>query len=257
MDALSRIIPVYILVSVRFLGVFHASPVFLASSMPVPFRFWLSAVLALIFVPQMDGQIPEILFSGVLPLVLASAREFLTGLFLGFLAAAPFYALQVSGRMIGTSMGLAMVSVMDPLTQDEGSIIGQFKLLVGLWFFLYWNGHLLLVKAFFESYRLLPLGGFGLSLPSHMGLGRWLQDLFVLAFMMSVPFYGALLLADIGLGFLARTVPQMNVFILGLPVKIGLGLALLMALLPVMVEMIHRNIEVFLRLAMRGLSLWR
>lgn len=257
MDSLSKIIPVYILVSVRFLGIFNSSPVFFASSMPVPFRFWLSAILSIIVVPQIDGELPELLFSGVLPLILSSAKELLVGLFLGFVSAAPFYALQVSGRMIGTTMGLAMVSVIDPLSQDEESIVGQFKLLVGLWFFLYWNGHLLLVKAFFESFRLMPLGGFDLFLPSDMGLGRWLGDLFVLAFMMSIPFYGALLLADIGLGFLARTVPQMNVFILGLPVKIGLGLALLMALLPVIVEIIHRNAEVFLRIAMKGLTLWR
>lgn len=257
LDLLTGQVPVYILVSIRFLGLFYVAPAIVGASFPVPFVFWLSVFMSMIVVPLMGGDVPVVLFSGILPLFLAGAREILVGIFIGFFSACPFYVLQVAGRMIGTSMGLAMVSVLDPISQDEESIIGQFQILVGLWFFLYWNGHMLLVRAVSESFRLLPLGGMGLAVASDMGLAKWAGDLFVMSFMVSIPFYGALLLADIGLGFLARTVPQMNVFILGLPIKIGLGIFLLMVLLPVMVEMLHDRIEPFLRLALAGLGAWR
>lgn len=257
MDALTGQVPLYILVSLRFLGLLYVAPALVGASFPVAFVFWLSAFLSVIVVPSLGGSIHEAVFSGVFPLFLAGARELLVGSFLGFVSACPFYVLQVAGRMIGTSMGLAMVSVLDPISQEEESIVGQFQLLVGLWFFLYWNGHMLLVKAVAESFRLLPLGGLGFTLSGDMGLAKWAGDLFSMAFMVSIPFYGALLLADIGLGFLARTVPQMNVFILGLPIKIGLGLFLLMVLLPPIVDILHGRIEPFLRLALVGLGAWR
>ncbi len=257
MDALTGQIPLYLLISMRFLGLLYVAPALVGASFPVAFVFWLSALLSVIVMPGLGGSVPEALFSGLFPLFLAGARELLVGSFIGFVSACPFYVLQVSGRMIGTSMGLAMVSVLDPISQDEESIVGQFQLLVGLWFFLYWNGHMLLVKAATESFRLLPLGGMGLALSGDMGLAKWAGDLFSMAFMVSIPFYGALLLADIGLGFLARTVPQMNVFILGLPIKIGLGLFLIMVLLPPIVDILHDSIEPFLRLALMGLGAWR
>lgn len=257
LDALTGQIPLYLLISLRFLGLLYVAPAIVGASFPVPFVFWLSAFLSMIVMPGIDGVVPQSLFSGVLPLFLSGARELLVGAFLGFVSACPLYVLQVAGRMIGTSMGLAMVSVLDPISQDEESIIGQFQLLVGLWFFLYWNGHMLLIKAVIESFRLLPLGGIGIAVAGDMGLGKWASDLFVMAFMISIPFYGALLLADIGLGFLARTVPQMNVFILGLPIKIGLGIFLLMVLLPAIVNILHDRIEPFLKLALMGLGAWR
>ncbi len=256
-DGLSQILPLYFLVSMRFLGMLFTAPVFLASSVPAPFLFWLSLFLTAVTVPLLRGaMLPSLLFSGVLPLFLAMGRELLAGGFIGFVASAPFYALQVSGRMIGTRMGLAMVNVLDPITQNQSSIVGQLQLLVGLWFFLYWNGHLLLVRTLIESFRLLPVGGGLLWVSSDLELPQWLGRIFVIAFKFSIPFYGALLLADIGLGFLARTVPQMNVFILGLPLKVGLGLFLLMVLLPVVVELVHGQIEPFLRMALGNLSGW-
>ncbi|EFC90309.1 type III secretion system inner membrane R protein [Dethiosulfovibrio peptidovorans DSM 11002] len=257
LNALFRVVPLYMLVSIRFLGIIFTAPVFLASSFPIPCLYFLSFFFALITVPQLGGGLPEVLFSGVLPFLLAALRELLVGASIAFLASAPFYALQIAGRMIGTRMGLAMVSVLDPISQSQDSIIGQLQILIGLWFFLYWNGHILLVRALMESFRLLPLGEMGLAVSSDLGLAEWLGKLFVMAFKFAIPFYGALLLADIGLGFLARTVPQMNVFILGLPLKIGLGLFLLMVVLPMTVDIMHDQIEPYLRAALGSLAVWR
>ncbi|MDD3513913.1 MAG: flagellar biosynthetic protein FliR, partial [Synergistaceae bacterium] len=96
-----------------------------------------------------------------------------------------------------------------------------------------------------------------LSISWDLGLGSWLNQAFVLSLRFVLPFYGAILLADVGLGFLARTVPQMNIFVLGLPLKVALGFFVLMVVLPVTVELMAENIERFIEFALMGVTAWR
>lgn len=124
-------------------------------------------------------------------------------------------------------------------------------------FFFHWNGHILLTQALVESLKLLPPGAVNIFKPGDMHLGAWLQSIFNLGVRFSVPYYGALLLADIGLGFLARTVPQMNIFILGLPLKMGLGLFLLMVVFPLTVDLIAPMIGPVIESALQGIMAWR
>jgi flagellar biosynthetic protein FliR len=89
-----------------------------------------------------------------------------------------------------------------------------------------------------------------------LSLGAWLSAAFSLAAKIVVPFYCALLLADVGLGFLARTVPQMNIFILGLPVKIALGFFVLAVVLPLAVEVIYSHLERWVEFALQSSMAW-
>lgn len=248
----------YFLVGIRFTGMMFIAPVFMASSMPLPLRFWCAFFLTLAAVGAIpDGQVPLALFENWTSVVLAGAREFLIGTAIGFLAALPLYALQISGELIGISMGLSMVSLMDPLSETQVSIIGQLQFLVGLWFYFRWNGHLLMTQSVVESLRLVPPGKIFLTIPMEIGMGRWLQQAFTLSLRFVLPFYGAILLADVGLGFLARTVPQMNIFVLGLPLKIGLGFFVLMVVFPVTVEIMAGQMERFIEFALQGAAAWR
>ncbi|MBQ9629558.1 MAG: flagellar biosynthetic protein FliR, partial [Synergistaceae bacterium] len=86
---------------------------------------------------------------------------------------------------------------------------------------------------------------------------QWLQTLFVLAMRMVIPFYCALVLSDIGLGFLARTVPQMNIFVVGLPVKVMLGFMVLAAVMPLIMNVVYTQFEHWLEFALSVLRLWR
>jgi flagellar biosynthetic protein FliR len=84
-----------------------------------------------------------------------------------------------------------------------------------------------------------------------------MQRALVLAMRMVLPFFGALLLADVGLGFVARTVPQMNIFVLGLPLKVALGFFLLMVVLPMSIDLIHGEVERVVETALGILQVWR
>ena len=155
-------------------------------------------------------------------------------------------------------MGFNMMNIFDPLSETQSSVIAQVKYLLAIWFYLHWNGHMLLIQALSESFNLIPLsrGEWGIVV-SGLPWGVWLQSAFVLALKLSLPIFGALLLAEVGLGFVARTVPQMNVFVLGIPLKIGLGLILLLTVLPLTADVLHEEVEKSVEAALKGAFLWR
>ena len=146
---------------------------------------------------------------------------------------------------------------MDPMTQTQTSLLGQLNFLVALWFYFRWNGHLLMIQAVIESLKLVPLGQLSPFPAGDMAIGTWLQNLFILGMRIVIPFYCALVLADVGLGFLARTVPQMNVFVVGLPVKVALGFMVLAAVLPFTVDLIFTQFEKWIEFALGSIMAWR
>jgi flagellar biosynthetic protein FliR len=258
----SQFLMVYFLVHLRFVGMMFTSPLFLATAMPLPFRFLCAVLLTVAAAGPLGSaaetfSIPLVLFESWISIFVLALRELLIGVSLGLLATLPLTAMQVAGEQIGTAMGISMASVMDPLTQRQTSIVDQLQFLVGLWFYFRWNGHLLMVQSVVESLRLVPLAKLALIPTSDMGVGEWLSSAFHLAIKIVVPFYCALLLADVGLGFLARTVPQMNIFILGLPIKLALGFFVLAAALPLTVDMIYEHLERWIAFALSSTVAWR
>ncbi|EFQ23294.1 flagellar biosynthetic protein FliR [Aminomonas paucivorans] len=256
-EELVDLLLVYLLVGLRFLGLLFSNPVFLAPAWPLPVRFWTAMLLAVVVTPGVGLSYPGPLFAHWGFLFVAAGREFLIGVTLGLFAGLPLYALQMSGFFEGTQMGLGIATFFDPMSETQVALIGQMKYLLGVWFFFHWNGHLLLIEALTESLRLIPLAkgtwGGGAAIP----WGIWLQKLFVLSLQMALPLFGALLLADVGMGFVARTVPQMNLFVLGIPLKIGLGLFILLAVLPLTVDLFHSTVERAVEMALEGALLWK
>ena len=258
----AQLLIVYFLIYLRFVGMMFTSPLFFSTATPIPFRFLCALLLTTASVGAMTRSmetvsIPMVLFDDGIAIFVLALRELLVGAALGLLATLPLTALQISGEQIGTAMGLSMASVMDPMTQTQSSLIGQLQFLVGLWFYFHWNGHLLLVQSVVESLRLIPLAQLSLAPASDMALGTWLSEAFRLAMRIVIPFYCALLLADIGLGFLARTVPQMNIFVLGLPMKVALGFFVLATVLPLTVDLIYDHLERWIEFALKNAAAWR
>jgi flagellar biosynthetic protein FliR len=258
----AQLLMVYCLVHLRFVGMMFAFPLFFTTASPIPFRFLCAVFLTVIAAGALAGAGEEfavslILFESWVSLSLLALRELFIGVAIGILAGLPLVALQVSGEQVSMAMGLSMASVMDPLMERQTSIIGQLQFLIGLWFYFRWNGHLLLVQAVVESLRLIPPGRLSWIPAGDLSFGEWLSAVFNLAAKIVVPFYCALLLADIGLGFLARTVPQMNIFILGLPVKIALGFFVLAIVLPLTVEIVYTHLERWVEFALRSAMVWQ
>ena len=250
------------LIHFRFIGMMFSSPMFMMTTIPMPFRYMCATILTVASAGAMNGAvaasvIPLVIFDSWISVCAVLLREFLIGVALGMLAALPLTALQLSGEKTGMAMGFSMASVMDPSTQQQMSLISQLQYMVGIWFYFKWNGHLLMVQAVVESVRLIPLAKMSFIPVTDMSVGEWLTGVFSMSLRMALPFYCSIMLADIGLGFLARTVPQMNIFILGLPLKAALGFFVLAVVLPLTVEMIFGYMEPWIEFALTSATAWR
>jgi flagellar biosynthetic protein FliR len=242
------------MVSIRVLGLILTASVFLLPAVPNTVKFWLSAVLSIIVAQVAEASIPAVTLGSFYFLLIMASREFLIGSALGFISGIPLYAFQTSGFIDGTLMGLNMMNMFDPTSQTQVSVLAQMKYMLAIWFYLHWDGHILLIRALVESVRLVPVGVSIWETANSLPWIQWMQYVFIIAMKISLPIFGSVILAEVGLGFVARTVPQMNVFVLGIPLKIGVGLFVLLTVLPGTVDIFHGEIENAVSLALAGIG---
>jgi flagellar biosynthetic protein FliR len=256
-EALVGLIIIHFMIAMRFLAMIFTASVFMLPSFPNQVKLWLSVMLAVIVTPLTNVSIPTVLLGNWIYVIVMTAREFLLGASVGLISSLPLYALQVSGYIDGMIMGFNMMNMFDPLSSQQSSVLSQVKYLLAIWFFLHWNGHILVMRALVESIKLVPPG-----VGMWPGTGGapwldWLQRLFVIAMSLSLPVLGSVILSDVGLGFVARTVPQMNVFVLGIPLKISVGFIVLLTVIPSMVDIFHVELERAVEYALSGIFYWR
>ena len=254
----SQLLAIYLLLHLRYIGLVFSSPVFTSTMPPTPYRYLFVVMLTACSVGIIKTEeIPMIYFDEVIFIAAVCLRELLVGIALGFISALPLYALRVAGEQTGTAMGFSMAQIMDPSTQSETTLLGQLNFFTAMWLYFRWNGHLLMIQAVIESLKLVPPGQISLFPAGDMQLGTWLQSLFTLGIRIVVPFYCALVVSDVGLGFLARTVPQMNIFVVGLPVKVMLGFMVLAAVLPLAMDLVYTQFEHWIEFALSVIRVWR
>jgi len=150
--------------------------------------------------------------------------EVVIGFVMGFTVVLVFSAVQFAGHMIGVQMGLAVASILDPMSSVQISIIGQFYYLMSLVIFFLINGHHMVIAALVRSFEMIPVG----ATVTNPGLQAILVDMtymvFVTGIKLAAPVVITLYILNAVLGIVARTVPQMNIFIVGFPLALGTGL---------------------------------
>ena len=160
------------------------------------------------------------------------AKELIAGLFIGFAFLLIFLGVQMGGSLVGLQIGFGLVSVFDPQSQEQTSVIGELQFLLAMLFFLAINGHHILISSIFQSFKIIPPGAIGFSSLAAEKMVSMMAMSFVIAIKIAAPLMVTLFLTDVALGIIARTMPQMNVFIVGFPLKIGVGLVMLVFSLP-------------------------
>lgn len=246
-------LPAFLLIFVRVASFFVTVPIFSYRNIPAPVKIGLSFFLAWImfFTLKPDPiQIDAMFFLLVI-------KEAFVGLSIGMIAMILIYAVQVAGAFIDLKMGFAFASMVDPLTGGRSPLIGNYLYMFAILIMLSVNAHYMLIDGIFYSYRFIPLETLGI----HFGPGSLAElatttfvKMFVIAFQMAVPVVGSLFLVDVALGVIARTVPQVNVFIIGLPLKIVVGFAILIIILPLFATFIYQ-LSGDMETAMRNLML--
>lgn len=154
-------------------------------------------------------------------------QEMSIGLTIGFIVLLVFASIRLAGQFIDVKMGFAIVNVFDPVFNISGPITGQFKNILASLLFLILNGHLIVIQAVYSTFEHIPPGQLVLNEQGWQFLFRLMGDIFIVAFMIALPVVGTVFMADIIFGFLARSIPQINIFIVGLPLKILIGTLIL------------------------------
>ena len=201
-------------------------PVFDSKSIPVFFKVALAFATSIILFPMLKLN-PMALSNNLYAFGISIAGEILLGLAIGFSVKLIFAGVQLAGQLAGYQMGLALANVMDPASSEQVPLLAQFNNLFALLIFITINAHYWFIKALTQSYQLVPPLSvyFGSSMIEQ--LIQLAGNMFVIAIQVGAPVIAAMLLTSVAFGLVARTVPQMNVFIVAMPLKIGVGLLFL------------------------------
>ena len=222
----------FFLVFLRVGAIMFTVPVFDSRSIPAIFKAGLAVAVSLVLFPVLNPlELPPA--RGVIPFALGVVGEIAMGVTIGLSVKLIFAGIQLAGQMAGFQMGFAIVNVMDPVTSDQVSIIAQLKNLMAMLMFITINAHHWFLRAIVDSFRLVPPFGFQLSNSLADHIIRLGCNMFIIAVKVGAPVMAALLLTSAALGLIARTVPQMQIFIVAMPLKIIVGLMFLAFSLPV------------------------
>jgi flagellar biosynthetic protein FliR len=221
----------FVFVLVRVSSIFIAAPVLNSRAIPVQLKVGLALVFTLALVPS--ARVAPSSFPQTLPgLIMGLGSEVLVGITIGLMAKLMMTTVQVMGQLVGFQMGFGIVRVMDPATTEQVGVVASFLSLFGVLIFLTTNGHHLFFRALAESFRILEPFEFSVSHSFAEVLTRTFQNVFVIALKMGAPLFAILLFTHTALGILARTVPQINIFVAGFPLTISIGLLVLGVSLP-------------------------
>jgi len=207
----------------RTFGFVAIAPLFSARSAPPQFRIVLAFLLASVAFSAWAPRVGQ-MGTAVADVIPAALSELVLGMMLGFIVGLIFVTFQFAGQFIGYQMGFAIVNVLDPHSQSQVSLIGEFLFAIVMLSFLNLNLHHDLLGLWHQSYALAPPGEWALTNLELTALISAFTNLVYLALKVAIPLLGFLMLTDLSLGIIARVMPQMNVFIVGIPLKIAMGL---------------------------------
>jgi len=215
---------------VRVAACLMVAPIFGAETVPRRIRIVLAAAITILVVPMSKMPTDVELFSG--SSLIITVQQLIIGIAMGFAVQLIFDAVGIGGQLLANSMGLSFAVNVDPLHGVSTPVVGQFYTIIVTLTFLALNGHLILIEALVQSFNMLPVGTQGLS-----GSGLWMlanfgTTLFSGALMIALPGLTALLIVNFGFGIMSRAAPTLNLFAVGFPAALALGLIIVLLGLP-------------------------
>lgn len=241
---INSILPNALLILCRITAFFVVSPVFSYRGVPARFKIGIAVFVTLLTYTALE---PTSFVAWDGAYVLAIIKEILIGLVLGFAASLFFYVVYIAGSLMDMMIGLGIANIIDPVTGAQTPVLGNFKYYLAMLLFLAMNGHHYLLLGIMNSYDWVPLEYLWLEHIANGNVSSFLLQtfiqVFVLGFQMAAPVVVALFLVDLGLGMLAKSAPQFNIFVVGFPIKILTGFIVLLMTIPGLVYLFNRLFE--------------
>ena len=216
----------------RALALFTALPVLGARTVPMRVRIALAAFIAYAASDGLPAPPPVPLDSPLALMLLA--QQTVIGLSLGFAVRLVFAAVEFAGELIGLQMGLNFAGFFDPLSASTATATSRFFSTTVAWLFIVMGGHLLVIAALVQSFAAFPVGPEPFAFLRQMQPQRWGAEIFSTGLWIALPLVTMLLFVNLVLGAVSRVAPQINIFAIGFPVTLSVGLLGLVFTLPAM-----------------------
>jgi flagellar biosynthesis protein FliR len=213
----------FLFVLVRTAAVLFSVPFLDSKNVPIMVKAGLAVAVTLLIVPHLPSGPPDLLDRPV-HLIMGLAVEVVVGLMIGLIVQLFFTGIQLAGQTIGYQMGFAIANVVDPASSLQIPLLSQFYNLFAMMLFLALDVHVYFIKTLAEMFQHIPLWSFRLDQDLFALIMMLTANAFIMAVKIGAPVMVALLLTNAALGLVARTVPQMQIFVVAMPLKILLGL---------------------------------
>ena len=232
----------------RLSGLFASAPLFSTYPIPMQVKIWLAASIAFILFPIVQHNTQFVVPNSVPALTLILFKEFLIGFAMGFCANIIFVGIELGVNMFTIQMGISADQALNPSSGGNSPVITQAYTYLASMIFIIIGAHQWLFSAIYNSFKTMPVGyGFAFSPEVTGEIVRMTSQMFNIGLSISLPIFGVLFITDVLLGFTSKMMPQMNIFMVSIPLKIYLGLLLSLIFVRPMAEymvvMIERFIE--------------
>lgn len=222
----------FLMIVVRMAGFIFTAPFFGLRNVPLRIKTGLTVAMAVV----MFGVLPyePLEYAGVIGFAMLVVSETLCGLILGFVANICYQILAFSGQMLDMEIGFSMVNEMDPVTSAQVTVSGNMYSYAVMLMLMITYMHHFLLEALIDSYALVPLGRVSINPMIYSVAVRMVGEYFVLGFRIVLPVFAAMLIVNSVLAILARVAPQLSMFVIGIQLKVFVGLAVMV----IMIKMI-------------------
>lgn len=221
-----------------------SAPLFSTYPIPQQVKIWLCALVAFIMFPIISATSSFTVPSDFPGLLIYLLREFGVGFIIGFCANFIFAAVQMAGEFISIQIGISMSQILDPTTGNSSPVLAQMFVILASFVFLALNAHQWLFAAVYKSYSAFPPGMeflFTGGIVEH--ILHLSGQMFFIAISMILPIFCVMLVSEVLMGFMSKMMPQMNIFMVAIPLKIYIGMILILMFLSPMVSYLANVIQ--------------
>ncbi len=217
----------FIAIITRLSGLLSTAPFFSTYPIPRQVKIWLAATIAFVLFPIIKSSTGFVLPTAVPALMIILIKEFLIGFAIGFCANIILIGVEIGANMFSTQMGLSVSTALNPLSGSASPVLTQSYVLMAGMIFLCVDGHHLLFSSLYHSFISMPIGfQFDFSPQMIEQIVHISSQMFIVGMELVLPIFAILFMTDVLLGFTSKMMPQLNIFMVSMPLKLYLGLLL-------------------------------
>ena len=244
-----------LLIIVRLSAFIFSAPIFSVNYIPVKVKILMSVFLGVLVYYMVPVNMPQ--SAGMISFAIVILQESIAGLMLGFISNACLYIVNFSGRIIDMEIGFAMANVIDPSTKMQASVTGAYYTQFVSILLLVSNMHYYIIKAIIDSFKYIPVGEVFIHRNMYEIVQTFIVDYFIIGFRIVLPVFAITLIVNVVLGVLAKIAPQMNMFVVGMQLKVFVGLFSLLiiaGMIPMIANYIFEEMREYIGIVMNMLS---